>query len=87
MREISLGDTPTRHGWRTECAVLVYDTSGPYSDSEANIDLRGRAWAMCARAWIDRARDTENSLGSAPSLVARVLAMRRLDHMPLCPCA
>ena len=39
-REISLADTPTDFGGESNAPVLVYDTSGPYTDPQASIDLR-----------------------------------------------
>jgi hypothetical protein len=48
MREISLDDTPTDFGGEINAPVLVYDTSGPYTDPNVIIDVR-KGLAMCAR--------------------------------------
>ena len=42
MREIRLTDTITEKGNETNAPVRVYDSSGPYSDPNAKIDLRDR---------------------------------------------
>ena len=39
-REISLSDTPTSFGGEQNAPVLVYDTSGPYTDPAVRIDVR-----------------------------------------------
>ncbi len=40
MREISCTDTPLGQSSESNPAVTVYDTSGPYTDPNANIDIR-----------------------------------------------
>ena len=40
MREITLTDTPTGFGGEKNAPVLVYDTSGPYTDPAVRIDIR-----------------------------------------------
>ncbi len=62
MREISLADTPVSFS-DTEVAeknepVLVYDTSGPYTDPEVSIDVR-QGLAPVREAWILERDDTE----------------------------
>jgi phosphomethylpyrimidine synthase len=39
MREIAQTATPTLFGGEDNPAITVYDTSGPYSDPQAHIDL------------------------------------------------
>ncbi|RHW22996.1 phosphomethylpyrimidine synthase ThiC [Pseudomonas jilinensis] len=58
MREISLADTPTDFGGEKNSPVLVYDTSGPYTDPTVQIDLRA-GLADVRSAWIDERGDTE----------------------------
>ena len=58
MREISLNDTPLTVGVEHNPAVVVYDTSGPYTDPQANIDVR-KGLASVRGAWIDERGDTE----------------------------
>ncbi len=65
MREISLDDTPTDMGGEQNDPLYVYDTSGPYTDPEANIDVRKGLQPLRA-AWIAERGDTEqlNELSS-----------------------
>ncbi|MCP5854334.1 phosphomethylpyrimidine synthase ThiC, partial [Klebsiella pneumoniae] len=52
MREISLHDTPTDFGGEANAPVMVYDTSGPYTDPDVIIDVR-KGLADVRSAWID----------------------------------
>lgn len=58
MREISQADTPTQFGGEQNPPIYVYDTSGPYSDPQASIDIRSGLPALRA-AWIAERDDTE----------------------------
>nr|WP_314491843.1 phosphomethylpyrimidine synthase ThiC [uncultured Pseudomonas sp.] len=58
MREISLDDTPTDFGGEPNAPVLVYDTSGPYTDPNVTIDVR-KGLGDVRSAWIDDRGDTE----------------------------
>jgi phosphomethylpyrimidine synthase len=58
MREISQTDTPAAFGAEKNPPVYVYDTSGPYTDPQARIDIRAGLAALRAR-WIDARADTE----------------------------
>lgn len=58
MREISLHDTPTDFGGEQNAPVLVYDTSGPYTDPDVIIDVR-KGLGDVRSAWIDARGDTE----------------------------
>lgn len=58
MREISLAATETENGLEPNPALRVYDTSGPYSDERAHIDLRQGLLAIRA-PWIEERGDTE----------------------------
>jgi len=58
MREIALSRTPTLFGGEENVPVTVYDTSGPYTDPQANIDLAAGLSALRAR-WIEERGDTE----------------------------
>ncbi|MEN5425055.1 phosphomethylpyrimidine synthase ThiC [Stenotrophomonas pennii] len=57
MREIVLGPTPDTFGGGENAALAVYDTSGPYTDPEARIDLAAGLPAV-RRAWIEERADT-----------------------------
>jgi phosphomethylpyrimidine synthase len=58
MREISLSPTQTRSGLEPNAPLSVYDTSGPYTDPAADIDIR-RGLPELRRQWIDERGDTE----------------------------
>ncbi|MCX7628058.1 MAG: phosphomethylpyrimidine synthase ThiC [Methylophilaceae bacterium] len=58
FREISLSDTPSRQGAEKNPAVLVYDTSGPYTDPDAKIDIRA-GLPDIRTPWIEARGDTE----------------------------
>ncbi|HEX7990826.1 MAG TPA: phosphomethylpyrimidine synthase ThiC [Stenotrophomonas sp.] len=62
MREIALTRTPTLFGGEENQPVTVYDTSGPYTDPNANIDLAAGLAAVRAR-WIEARGDTEQLQG------------------------
>ena len=47
MREIVQSDTPSVFGAEANPPFAVYDTSGPYTDPAARIDLDGRAARRC----------------------------------------
>ncbi|MDX1514451.1 MAG: phosphomethylpyrimidine synthase ThiC [Gammaproteobacteria bacterium] len=58
MREISLADTHTTQGVEKNPPIYVYDTSGPYTDPGAEIDVR-RGLPLLREAWIEERGDTE----------------------------
>jgi len=58
FREISLSDTPSAFGAEKNPPVVVYDTSGPYTDPNVNIDIRDGLPALRAK-WIEERGDTE----------------------------
>ena len=58
MREISQADTPAAMGAEKNPPIYVYDTSGPYTDPNAKIDIRSGLPALRA-AWIAERGDTE----------------------------
>jgi phosphomethylpyrimidine synthase len=58
MREISQSDTPASFGADRNPALVVYDTSGPYTDPAASIDIRSGLPALRAQ-WIEDRHDTE----------------------------
>ncbi len=59
MREISQSDTPAAMGAETNPPITVYDTSGPYTDPAAKIDIRAGLPPL-REAWIVERRDTES---------------------------
>ena len=61
FREISLTDTPTglaENGFEKNAAILVYDTSGVYTDPNVKIDLN-QGLPSVRQVWIDERGDTE----------------------------
>ncbi|MEX3547712.1 MAG: phosphomethylpyrimidine synthase ThiC [Burkholderia sp.] len=58
MREITQADTPTGFGGEKNPPIYVYDTSGPYTDPEATIDIRSGLPAL-RHGWIESRGDTE----------------------------
>ncbi|ABE50795.1 phosphomethylpyrimidine synthase ThiC [Methylobacillus flagellatus] len=66
FREISLSDTPSAFGAEKNPPVIVYDTSGPYTDPDVQIDIRNGLPALRA-GWIAERGDTEQLDGPTSS--------------------
>ncbi len=62
MREISQSDTPASFGAEVNAPLFVYDTSGPYTDPRAAIDIRNGLAALREK-WIEERGDTETMAG------------------------
>ena len=62
MREITQSDTPASFGAEKNPPLFVYDTSGPYTDPAATIDIRSGLPALRG-AWITERNDTEELSG------------------------
>jgi len=62
MREISLDVTPTDFGGEINAPVVVYDTSGPYTDPNVIIDVR-KGLGDVRSPWIESRGDTERLSG------------------------
>jgi len=81
MREITLSDTPASHGASPNAPILVYDTSGPYTDPAVEIDL-SRGLPRLRQKWIEERGDTEeldeltSEYGRSRSTDAALDAMR-----------
>jgi len=58
MRQVRQADTPASFGTEENPPITVYDTSGPYSDPDARIDLLAGLPDVRA-AWIADRKDTE----------------------------
>jgi phosphomethylpyrimidine synthase len=58
MREVSQAPTQASMGAEENPPIAVYDTSGPYTDPEARIDLMQGLPAL-REAWIEARQDTE----------------------------
>ncbi len=72
MREISVSPTRTERGLEDNAPVTVYDTSGPYTDPDAHIDLL-RGLPPLRAAWIEERGDTEQ-LDGPSSIFGRIRA-------------
>jgi phosphomethylpyrimidine synthase len=62
MRQVRQADTPASFGVEKNPPITVYDTSGPYSDPAANIDLLA-GLADVRGAWIRERNDSEQLEG------------------------
>lgn len=58
MREIELSDTPVNIGTEKNAPLTIYDTSGPYTDPEVDIDIR-KGLPEVRKQWILDRDDTE----------------------------
>ena len=58
FREISLSDTPSQFGAEKNPPVMVYDTSGVYTDPNVNVDIRNGLPAL-RTTWILERGDVE----------------------------
>ena len=56
MREITQSETPASFGYEKNPPLAVYDTSGPYTDPSARIDIR-RGLPPLRAAWISERED------------------------------
>jgi len=80
MREIRQSDTPASFGADRNPAVYVYDTSGPYTDPAASIDIRSGLPPIRA-AWIDERGDTQVLAGPTSAYGTQRLHDPKLAEM------
>ena len=80
MREISLDVTPTDFGGEINAPVLVYDTSGPYTDPAVTIDVR-KGLGDVRSAWINDRDDTERLAGLSSNFGQQRLADAELTKL------
>src|SRR5689334_16016108 len=80
MREISQTDTPAAFGAEANPPVYVYDTSGPYTDPAARIDIRAGLPALRGK-WIEERGDTELLAGPTSRYGRERLADARLAEL------
>ncbi len=84
MREIA--QSPTRQGKGNDAQLVpnppftVYDSSGPYTDAEAQIDLR-KGLPAIREAWIERRGDTQQLGGLTSAFGRQRLEDKRLDSL------
>jgi phosphomethylpyrimidine synthase len=80
MREIALTDTPAMFGAEKNPAFHVYDTSGPYTDPMAKIDLL-KGLAPLRDKWIEERGDSEALAQPSSEFMRRREADPKLAHM------
>ena len=80
MREITLSDTSILFGNEKNPPIYVYDTSGPYTDPNAKIDIRSGLPAIRA-AWIAERDDTEELDGPTSEYGRARLNDKSLDEL------
>ncbi|WP_448110231.1 phosphomethylpyrimidine synthase ThiC [Pseudomonas lini] len=80
MREISLDVTPTDFGGEINAPVVVYDTSGPYTDPNVIIDVR-KGLADVRSPWIESRGDTERLPGLSSNFGQERLADAELTKL------
>jgi len=85
MREIQLADTPTAEGLESNAPIYVYDTSGPYTDPTAEINLR-QGLPNLRGGWIESRGDTEQLAGPTSAFGQRraqdeALTALRFEHV------
>jgi phosphomethylpyrimidine synthase len=80
MREIVQSDTPASFGAEKNPPIFVYDTSGPYTDPEARIDIR-QGLAPLRANWIAEHGDTEALPGPTSRYGRERLADQKLAEL------
>ncbi len=80
MREISQSDTPAGMGHEKNPPIFVYDTSGPYTDPTAKIDIRS-GLAPLRQQWIEERNDTEVMSGPSSDYGRERLADPKLASL------
>ena len=80
MREITQADTDTAFGGERNPPIYVYDCSGPYSDPQAEIDVRQGLPAMRA-PWIAGRGDSEPLAGLSSQFGRQRAADLALDEL------
>ena len=80
FREVSLSDTGSSFGGEKNPPVIVYDTSGPYTDPDVDIDIRNGLPALRAK-WIEDRGDTEQLDGPTSDYGKQRLTDPELSEM------
>ncbi len=85
MRRVSLTPTVTKDAegkkhFEENAPVMVYDTSGAYSDPQAEIDLK-RGLPRLREAWIQERGGVERLADYSSEYSRRRMADRNLDHL------
>ncbi|MGX2042105.1 phosphomethylpyrimidine synthase ThiC [Methylocaldum sp. MU1018] len=80
MRQVTQSDTPGSFGAEKNPPIYVYDTSGPYTDPHARINLRQGLPAL-RDAWIRERGDTEELSGPSSEYGRKRQADPALAHL------
>ncbi len=80
MREVTLTATHTNQGIEENPPVYIYDTSGPYTDPDARIDLLA-GLPDVRNAWIEERGDTERLAGPSSEFGHRRQSDPGLAHL------
>ena len=80
MREVSQTDTPAEGGGQTNPSITLYDTSGPYTDPTASINLASGLPA-CRAGWIDKRADSELAQDRRSEYARGRLSSKELDDL------
>jgi phosphomethylpyrimidine synthase len=80
VREIRQTDTHGAAGVERNPSILVYDTSGPYTDPDARIDIRAGLPQLRQR-WIEERGDTQQLAGPTSEYGRRRLEDPRLAEL------
>jgi len=80
MREIRQADTPASFGAEPNPPIYVYDSSGPYTDPEARIDIR-QGLPPLRQGWVLERDDTEELPGPTSEFGRVRLADPKLAEM------
>jgi phosphomethylpyrimidine synthase len=80
MREVSLADTPASFGAEKNPAVTLYDTAGPYTDPQVEIDLL-QGLPPLRSAWITDRSDSERLQGPSSEYGQRRQVDPALSHL------
>ena len=91
MREVTQSDTPSEGGGIANPSLTLYDTSGPYTDPDASVDLAAGLPRLRSR-WIEERADSQ-PLANQSATYAKArssdprLAEVRFPNIPLPRCA
>lgn len=81
MREVTLTDTPLENGEvQHNGTVTLYDTSGPYTDPRADIDIR-QGLDEVRKSWIEERNDSEVLSGFSSDYVNQRMQDPKLAHL------
>ncbi len=80
MRQITLSDTQLNDGVEKNLPVIVYDTSGPYTDPDIEIDIQ-KGLPAIRENWIAERNDTELLTGLSSEFGLQREADEKLDGL------